>query len=1201
MRNLELGLTLSIDDKGNVDAKLNSTTEELKKMQRAADGAGDELDDVGASASVVGGSLTRLIPIIASMGAVWAAWEGLQIADKMNVLDQRVRSATRSTGNYAAVSAELFQISQRTGTSLETNVGLFQSLARSSAELGATSGEILTLTELVGQLGIIGGSSAEAMSNGILQFSQAMAAGTVRAEEMNSILDNMPEVAAKIADGMELTVGELQMAVRKGTVLSKDVFETLLKMAPQIAAEMREIPVSLDRATTSLGNTFDKFLQKLDVAIGGSQTLANWLQAASKHLDTLAGDQAAVLEGQLIDQLDELQRLDWAREGTEKQRNFYKGLQAQIRVTRLELAKLEQAAAKSLEIQIEHGKASGNLGGKLGELRGELDGAAGGMGKLGKSTSQATREFEGLIREMNGYRDELNGVTREERAYLDSLDAINLALEQGIIGEQEHAAMLAFKGDQLDEITAKQDAAAMAAIERAEKEKQAAAQAAQAADPWFQAWDRAIKSIDGSFADLWRSAFDGFGNFAESLKNSFRNLLAEMAHAAITRPILIQLGAAGAVGLGGSAGSLGGAGGMLGGGNNMTGIFGSAITKGIGSIFGGGSSGLGSTIAGTGGGGGLLGTGSSSGALAGGIPAAPGGGGMMTGLGMGVGAIGGGLLGGALFDGDSGKTGANIGSSVGAMIGSIWGPPGALIGGALGGLIGGAIGSIFDDKTEPRFQLITQPGHGGFEDDVYADSPFGVTGFGGKSHGVDAGESRGLFNTIADIDTAIAAMIGERATAAIQEFLEGDHGIKGGPGYSSDTFENFSDENFAYAVSERYADLLAQGGTEFTDILSRFANDVEGSTEEVLQAILGFAADLYAVQNAFEKDIGVFGAGDFGLEGLESVNTFLKGFARGGEGLMDVFVRLSDVLAAVTGVAKAFGIALDQSGYALLETTQAVVDAFPGGLDEFKAKTAFFYENFFSPEEQAQDVYDKAREDIIGLNQSLGMDLNTELVDTGEELRNLVEGLDLTTEAGREAFVTAMELAQAIWAQDQAALVLTQDLQLLEAQLGQIPILIDGIGAMLDDSRRQVEMSGLNEEERYDFIKREIDAQMLLLGTASTPEEFAQIAQDINALIMEAWGGISEEQRAALKDEFLVLFDDFESFATLEAEALEARLEMEKRALEAQQEAANKMEIAAAVSQQASQMFASAAREFGSRVQAMPTEVVVRMAASEVG
>lgn len=113
----------------------------------------------------------------------------------------------------------------------------------------------------------------------------------------------------------------------------------------------------------------------------------------------------------------------------------------------------------------------------------------------------------------------------------------------------------------------------------------AAAKAAEEqADPFADAWAEATKRIDESFADAWRGAFDSFDAFSRSLLQAFQNLLAELAHQAITKPILISLGLGGGMVGGTASAATGGTGGSL----QQAGFSSITDSLGIGNMFSGG-------------------------------------------------------------------------------------------------------------------------------------------------------------------------------------------------------------------------------------------------------------------------------------------------------------------------------------------------------------------------------------------------------------------------------------------------------------------------------------------------------------------------------------------------------------------------------------------------------------------------------------
>ncbi|WP_417594971.1 hypothetical protein [Oceanospirillum sp.] len=81
--------------------------------------------------------------------------------------------------------------------------------------------------------------------------------------------------------------------------------------------------------------------------------------------------------------------------------------------------------------------------------------------------------------------------------------------------------------------------------------------------------EQAAERIDGAFADAWANIGDGFDGLADGIQGAFTQMLAEMAHEALTKPIILNVqqsmgeaGAASSASAGGSASGAGLAGGV---------------------------------------------------------------------------------------------------------------------------------------------------------------------------------------------------------------------------------------------------------------------------------------------------------------------------------------------------------------------------------------------------------------------------------------------------------------------------------------------------------------------------------------------------------------------------------------------------------------------------------------------------------------
>lgn len=230
------------------------------------------------------GAMRSMGIILTGVFSLEAARRTIIFADQFAVLERRIRTATAATGDYAQVSERLLASSNRIGVEFQPMVNLFQALSRVAPELGATNQQMLALSETVASLGVIGGSTAYQMRNGLLQFTQAMASGILRAEEMNSILENTPEIAVRIANALGTNAGNLRMMVLEGAVSSQMIFDAMMKIFSEVRAEMSMIPANVERAINTMKNSFAEFLGEFDKATGFTVGLAEAMNDISQTM-----------------------------------------------------------------------------------------------------------------------------------------------------------------------------------------------------------------------------------------------------------------------------------------------------------------------------------------------------------------------------------------------------------------------------------------------------------------------------------------------------------------------------------------------------------------------------------------------------------------------------------------------------------------------------------------------------------------------------------------------------------------------------------------------------------------------------------------------------------------------------------------------------------------------------------------------------
>ncbi len=67
----------------------------------------------------------------------------------------------------------------------------------------------------------------EAQSS-LLEFGQALAAGVLRGEEFNSVVENSPRLAQAVADGLNVPIGRLRKLAEEGRLTADVVVQALL-------------------------------------------------------------------------------------------------------------------------------------------------------------------------------------------------------------------------------------------------------------------------------------------------------------------------------------------------------------------------------------------------------------------------------------------------------------------------------------------------------------------------------------------------------------------------------------------------------------------------------------------------------------------------------------------------------------------------------------------------------------------------------------------------------------------------------------------------------------------------------------------------------------------------------------------------------------------------------------------------------------
>ncbi|WP_072295175.1 tape measure protein [Paracoccus sp. SM22M-07] len=212
-----------------------------------------------------------------------------QIADAATQMQNALRVAGLDGAELSRVYERLFQSAQRNSAPIGSLVDLYSKLALTQNELGVTSDELISFTDGIAVALKVAGTDATAASGSLLQLSQALGGGVVRAEEFNSILEGTPTIAQAVARGLKEaggSVAELRKLVVDGEVSSTAFFRAFEVGSVQLREQAETSQTTVGQAMTRIGNSLVTVIGEFDKTSGASSGLARTIGDLADGLDS---------------------------------------------------------------------------------------------------------------------------------------------------------------------------------------------------------------------------------------------------------------------------------------------------------------------------------------------------------------------------------------------------------------------------------------------------------------------------------------------------------------------------------------------------------------------------------------------------------------------------------------------------------------------------------------------------------------------------------------------------------------------------------------------------------------------------------------------------------------------------------------------------------------------------------------------------
>lgn len=219
------------------------------------------------------GLLSTVKKIAVAVGGITGITKALSLSDDLSSTKARLNLIVDDGGSVAELEQKIMASAQRSRAAYFDTASAIASMGANAKSAFSSNDELVAFMEQINKQFVIGGASAQGQSAAMLQLTQAMGAGALRGEELNSILENAPGIARAIESYMGVAEGSIKQYAEQGLITAEVVKNAMFAAADETNAKFESMPMTWGQIWTSMKNQalsmFSPILTKIN-EIGNS-------------------------------------------------------------------------------------------------------------------------------------------------------------------------------------------------------------------------------------------------------------------------------------------------------------------------------------------------------------------------------------------------------------------------------------------------------------------------------------------------------------------------------------------------------------------------------------------------------------------------------------------------------------------------------------------------------------------------------------------------------------------------------------------------------------------------------------------------------------------------------------------------------------------------------------------------------------------
>lgn len=236
------------------------------------------------------GLLSIIKKVAIAAGGIAGINKVLNISDELASTKARLNLLVDDGGSVEALEQKIMASAQRSRSAYFDTASAVAKLGLNAGNaFGGNMDQVIAFMEQVNKQFVIGGATAQEQSNAMIQLTQAMAAGALRGEELNSILDGAPGIARAIEKYMGIAEGSIKTVAQEGKVTAEVVKNAMFAMADETNAKFDSMPKTWAQIWAGMKNQALSMFAPILTKINQIANSTKFQQVTTALINGLAG------------------------------------------------------------------------------------------------------------------------------------------------------------------------------------------------------------------------------------------------------------------------------------------------------------------------------------------------------------------------------------------------------------------------------------------------------------------------------------------------------------------------------------------------------------------------------------------------------------------------------------------------------------------------------------------------------------------------------------------------------------------------------------------------------------------------------------------------------------------------------------------------------------------------------------------------